>query len=306
MEEDPAERWKVAKEDWRRNRRYDRWLEAAEDMLALTDTPAAPWTVVEATDARLGRGSRYFRTLVERMQAALDRRQQAPASVSRTQMAEAGHARRAASARGGGPRARAHRRQGRGDAPRGSGLLRLLGRRQMTALGVDLTCALAPKEYEKRIAAEQLRLRALHFKMYEEQVPVLAVFEGWDAAGKGGAIKRVTETLEPRGYTVSSFSAPRGGGEDAITTSGGSGRRFPAPDTSASSTAPITGACSSSAWKGSATEEEWRRAYREINEFEAHQASFGMVVRSSGCTFPRRSSSAGSRRASAIPSARTS
>ncbi len=87
MEKDPAERWKVEKEDWRRNRRYDRWVEAAEDMLALTDTPAAPWTIVEATDARWTR-VKVFRTLVERMQAALDRRQQAPASVSRTQMAE--------------------------------------------------------------------------------------------------------------------------------------------------------------------------------------------------------------------------
>ena len=56
-------------------------------MLALTDTPAAPWTIVEATDARWTR-VKVFRTLVERMQAALDRRQQAPASVSRTQMAE--------------------------------------------------------------------------------------------------------------------------------------------------------------------------------------------------------------------------
>ncbi|HEU0108305.1 MAG TPA: hypothetical protein VFT38_19120, partial [Vicinamibacteria bacterium] len=87
MEKDPAERWKVEKEDWRRNRRYDRWVEAAEHMLALTDTPAAPWTIVAATDARWTR-VKVFRTLVERMQAALDRRQQAPASVSRTQMAE--------------------------------------------------------------------------------------------------------------------------------------------------------------------------------------------------------------------------
>jgi hypothetical protein len=87
MEEDPAERWKVAKEDWRRNRRYDRWVEAAEDMLGLTDTPAAPWTMVAATDARWTR-VKVFGTLVDRMQAALDRRQQAPAAVSRTQMAE--------------------------------------------------------------------------------------------------------------------------------------------------------------------------------------------------------------------------
>ena len=53
-------------------------------------------------------------------------------------------------------------------------------------------------------------MRELHFRMYERRVPVLAVFEGWDAAGKGGAIKRVTATLEPRGFTVSSFSVPRG------------------------------------------------------------------------------------------------
>jgi polyphosphate kinase 2 (PPK2 family) len=86
MEEDPAQRWKVEKEDWRRNRRYDEWLEAVEEMLARTDTPACPWTVVEATDARWTR-VKVFRTLVERMQAALDRRQQAPAAVSRTHLA---------------------------------------------------------------------------------------------------------------------------------------------------------------------------------------------------------------------------
>ena len=77
----------------------------------------------------------------------------------------------------------------------------------MTQLGaVDL--GRRRKDYERTVAAEQLRIRALHFRMYERRVPVLAVFEGWDAAGKGGAIKRVTATLEPRGFTVSSFSAP--------------------------------------------------------------------------------------------------
>jgi polyphosphate kinase 2 (PPK2 family) len=88
MEEDAAERWKVEKEDWRRNRRYDQWVEAVEEMLARTDTSACPWTVVEATDARWTR-VKVFRTLVERMQAALDRRQQAPAAVSRTHLAAA-------------------------------------------------------------------------------------------------------------------------------------------------------------------------------------------------------------------------
>jgi polyphosphate kinase 2 (PPK2 family) len=143
--------------------------------------------------------------------------------------------------------------------------------------GVDLTRALGPKEYDKRIAAEQLRLRALHFKMYEEQVPVLAVFEGWDAAGKGGAIKRVTETLEPRGYTVSSFSAPRGE-EKTHHYLWRFWRTLPRAGHLGIFDRSYYGRVLVERVEGFCAEEEWRRAYHEINEFEAHQASFGMVV----------------------------
>jgi polyphosphate kinase 2 (PPK2 family) len=86
MERDPRERWKVQREDWRRNRRYDEWVEATEEMLSRTDTPHAPWTVVEATDARWTR-TRVFEVLVRQMERALERRQGAPAAVSRTQLA---------------------------------------------------------------------------------------------------------------------------------------------------------------------------------------------------------------------------
>lgn len=88
MRKDRAERWKVQKEDLRRNRRYGRWLEAVEEMLKRTDTAACPWTVVEATDARWTR-VKVFKTLVARMEDALTRRRQAPGVVSRTQLAEA-------------------------------------------------------------------------------------------------------------------------------------------------------------------------------------------------------------------------
>jgi polyphosphate kinase 2 (PPK2 family) len=95
MKEDRAERWKVRKEDLRRNRRYGVWLEAVEDMLARTDTPACPWTVVEATDRRWTR-VRVFETLLARMEEALARRQKAPGRVSRTHLAhEALHEQRA-------------------------------------------------------------------------------------------------------------------------------------------------------------------------------------------------------------------
>jgi hypothetical protein len=87
MEKDPFERWKVSGEDWRRNRRYGEWGKAVEEMLAKTDTPHAPWTIVEAEDFRYAR-LRVFETLVRAMEAARKRREEAPAAVSRSQLAQ--------------------------------------------------------------------------------------------------------------------------------------------------------------------------------------------------------------------------
>ena len=54
----------------------------------------------------------------------------------------------------------------------------------------------------------QLELRKLQKAIFEKQIGMLLLFEGWDAAGKGGAIKRVTDILDPRSYKVSAFAAP--------------------------------------------------------------------------------------------------
>jgi len=86
MEKDPFQEWKVSEEDWRRNKRYGEWKTAVEDMLAKTDTPHAPWTIVEAEESRYAR-VRVFDTLVRAMEAALRRRKESPAAVSRTQLA---------------------------------------------------------------------------------------------------------------------------------------------------------------------------------------------------------------------------
>jgi AMP-polyphosphate phosphotransferase len=78
---------------------------------------------------------------------------------------------------------------------------------------LDMTQKLSKEEYSDEIGKAQVRLRELEFQLYRRKIPVLCMFEGWDAAGKGGAIKRVTEMLDPRGYTVSAYAAPRGGGK---------------------------------------------------------------------------------------------
>lgn len=142
---------------------------------------------------------------------------------------------------------------------------------------VDLGSRLPEKRYSKRIGELQVRLRELHFTMYEEQVPMLAVFEGWDAAGKGGAIKRITETLEPRGYTVSSFSAPRGE-ESTHHYLWRFWKALPRAGHLGIFDRSYYGRLLVERVEGFCAEAEWRRAFREINEFESHQASVGMVI----------------------------
>jgi polyphosphate kinase 2 (PPK2 family) len=142
---------------------------------------------------------------------------------------------------------------------------------------LDLTRKLSQKLYWDRMNAQQLRLRELHHRMYEEQIPALAVLEGWDAAGKGGAIKRITETLEPRGYTVSSFSAPRGE-EKTHHYLWRFWRVLPRAGHIGIFDRSYYGRVLVERVEGFCSEEEWRRAYREIVEFEEHQASFGMVI----------------------------
>ena len=69
---DPLLRWKITKEYKRHHRQYSRWVEAVEEMIARTDTPHAPWTIVESNDLRYAR-VKVFRTLVAAIEAALTR-----------------------------------------------------------------------------------------------------------------------------------------------------------------------------------------------------------------------------------------
>jgi len=82
-EKDPLLRWKITREYKRHHREYGRWVKAIEDMLANTDTPNAPWTLIPANDLRFAR-VRFFETLVTRLQNELAKRKKLPALVSRT------------------------------------------------------------------------------------------------------------------------------------------------------------------------------------------------------------------------------
>ncbi|MGC9399627.1 MAG: hypothetical protein ACP5HM_10890 [Anaerolineae bacterium] len=144
---------------------------------------------------------------------------------------------------------------------------------------VDLTKSLDKKTYKRDLTRYQLQLRELAYQLYVQKRTLIVAYEGWDAAGKGGNIKRVTEKLDPRGYEVFSISAPKG--EDATHHYlWRFWRRLKPPDEKQILIFDRTwyGRVLVERVEGFCTESEWKRAYREINEFERGLVDFGMII----------------------------
>jgi AMP-polyphosphate phosphotransferase len=239
MERSRYQSWRVTKRDWRAHRHYRDLREAAEEMLERTHTAWAPWTPVAATD-RHWRRVRVFEALAGALQGALDARAAArPAARPRPVR-----------------------------PPRG--LRTVLDE-------VDLGKRLSPARYQKTLDRLQARLGDLQLACWEKAVPVVVVYEGWDAAGKGGNIRRLIGSMDPRGYTVLPIAKPEG----ADATHHYLWRfwnRIPQAGHVAIFDRSWYGRVLVERVEGFCTEAEWRRAYPEINEFERSLHHFGAAI----------------------------
>jgi polyphosphate kinase 2 (PPK2 family) len=142
---------------------------------------------------------------------------------------------------------------------------------------IDLSLSLEKDTYQESLIQNQVALFSLGYQVYVQQRPVIMVFEGWDAGGKGGAIKRVTEKLDPRGYVVYSIAAPEG--EDASRHYlYRFWRRLPESGQIAIFDRSWYGRVMVERIEGFCTEEDWKRAYREINQFERQLVDFGTIL----------------------------
>ena len=233
--------WRVTKGDWRRNQEFGRYLQINEEMLEQTDTDFAPWTIIEALDKDYA-ALKIADTVIRRLECELEGR------------------------RAGGDT------KGQGDK---TSLKKTVSNEVLS--GIDLSKTLSKKEYKTRLKELEKRLACLHSQIYRLRIPVVIGFEGWDAAGKGGAIRRLTSRLDPRGYQVNPTAAPNDlekvhhylwrfwnhmpkAGHIAVFDRTWYGRVM---------VERIEGFC---------TETEWKRAYQEINEMESHLANDGAVV----------------------------
>jgi polyphosphate kinase 2 (PPK2 family) len=142
---------------------------------------------------------------------------------------------------------------------------------------IDLTTTLSQEDYDRYLIKYQVALHALAYQVYLQQRPVVMVFEGWDAGGKGGAIRRVTEKIDPRGFVVYPIAAPKG--DDATHHYlWRFWRRLPEAGQIAIFDRSWYGRVMVERIEGFCSEADWKRAFREINNFERQLVDFGTIV----------------------------
>ena len=142
---------------------------------------------------------------------------------------------------------------------------------------IPLDKELDDNTYKEELDRLQARLGELHNRLYRKKVPVIIAYEGWDAAGKGGNIKRITGALDPRGYEVYPIASPEPH-EKARHYLWRFWREMPKAGHIAIFDRTWYGRVMVERIEGFCSEEDWHHAYREINEMEAHFVHSGALV----------------------------
>ncbi len=238
LRDDKETKWRVTKDDLLHNEHYDKYSALCDEMLVATDTESAPWTLVEAEDDRYA----IIKVMSAVEHAFAERLAAAPAPAVK------------------------------------DGKFLPEGQYDLGALNnVDLTKSLSKEEYKVRLKAVQKELKHLHSVLYAKRIPVVLGFEGWDAAGKGGAIHRLTEALDPRGYRVNPTSSPNDI-EKAHHYLWRFWNRMPKDGHFAIFDRTWYGRVMVERIEGFCSTAEWERAYREINDMEKQLADHGAIV----------------------------
>ena len=261
LEKDPLTRWRVTKSDWDNFKHYDDFIAAAERAITRTSTGDAPWQIVEGLDFRYC-GLTVARSIRD---ALLNHLAEAEIKNKLAQEIRS-RAKEGTSAQVPGNGAE-------GAEPAGSN-----NSSDVTILSqLDMTKALTKRDYRAQLAKYQAKLNILSSKARDVEGSAIAVFEGMDAAGKGGAIRRITAALNARDYRVIPIAAPT---DEELAhhylwrfwRHVSRARRATIFDRS------WYGRVLVERVEGFAGEDEWKRAYAEINDFEAQLVEHGILL----------------------------
>ncbi len=239
LEGDPKTAWRVTERDWRHVKRYEAFREAAERALRLTSSADAPWVVVEATDTRYQKLT-VGKVLLERLRARLDHPDAKVAPVK---------------------------------APP---VIRPLDELNIIR-ALDLTKKLEKVDYERQLEELQGELALLTRHKRFKDHSVILVFEGSDAAGKGGSIRRITQALDARMCRIVPIAAPTEE-ERAQPYLWRFWRHLPGRGHFAIFDRSWYGRVLVERVEGYCAEADWMRAYGEINDFEAQIAKSKFIL----------------------------
>ncbi len=248
LEKNPLLHWRISKRDWRHWELYDQFIATAERTIMKTSTGLAPWKIVEGYDER-------YRSIAV---ATIIR------DAIRFRLEEA----KAASGAGAGDAATRITKPtaDSNDLPPVTVLSRL-----------DMSKTLSKDDYDAGLKRYQARLNRLQRAARERKVSTILVFEGWDAAGKGGSIRRITAALDARDYQVIQIAAPTDE-EAAHNYQWRFWRHIPRAGKVTIYDRSWYGRVLVERIEGFARTREWQRAYAEINDFEAQLVERGIVL----------------------------
>lgn len=248
---DKSTLWRVKKKDLKQNEKYQKYYKRIDELLLQTNTPYARWNVVCAEQDEEA-AFEIYSTILSEIKNAIYCAEKGVVvyDFHETEIERELHP---------------------------SIITEPLHRGYPVLNNVDLSLSLSGNEYESRLEKLQKRLGYLHGIIYQKRIPVIIAYEGWDAAGKGGNIKRVSEALDPRGYTVNPISSPEKN-ELMHHYLWRFWRRLPKSGHIAIFDRTWYGRVMVERIEGFCTENEWKRAYREINEFEEELCRWGAVL----------------------------
>lgn len=239
LQDDPLHSWRISPLDWQQSQTYDKFVKYGERVIRRTSRDYAPWHVIEGVDAHY-RSLTVGKILLDGLQHALERPKVRPDKVSAAPL--------------------------------------LASVDQMSLLGsLDMSQRLEKNDYEEQLITEQARLSGLMRDKRMRRHALVAVFEGNDAAGKGGAIRRVAAALDPRQYSIVPIAAPTED-ERAQPYLWRFWRQIPARGKFTIFDRSWYGRVLVERIEGFCSPADWMRAYGEINDFEEQISASGVIV----------------------------
>jgi len=265
LEKDPLTNWRVTQRDWDHWHIYDRFESAAERAIMRTSTGSASWAIVEGEDT-------CYRSLTVGMIVRDEIRKRIDEYRKKKVVAEELALRATPSGEQCTPPSVTTETGSPAAAIPGAPL------RVATVLSrLDMSLTLGKSDYKRRLQEQQARLNLLHRRALKKNTSTIVLFEGPDAAGKGGAIRRITAALDARHYQVIPIAAPTDE-ERAQHYLWRFWRHMSRAGRITLFDRSWYGRVLVERVEGFATEEEWRRAYAEINEFEQQLTRHGTVL----------------------------